>query len=66
MDLLQVGDGEDSGVGRVRADYSCSAERPDGLQGRSESSGNSSHRKPSKSFQRRGRHAGNPGSCGTY
>ena len=42
--------------------YSWSTERPDGLLGRSENSGNSNDEKLSKSFHRAGRHAGNPGS----
>lgn len=35
-------------------------------QGQSENSGNSNDEKPSESFRRAGRHAGNPGSCGNY
>lgn len=59
-----MGDVKGSGVSdRERVDDSSSTERPDGLQGRSENSGNSNDEEPSKSFQRAGRHAGNPGSC---
>lgn len=42
--------------------HSCSADRPDGLPGRSENSGNSNDEQPSKSFQRADRRAGEPGS----
>lgn len=62
-----MGDVKGSGVcGRGRVDGSCGTERPDGLQGRSENSGNSNDENPSKSFQRAARRAGNPGSQGNY
>lgn len=51
-----------SGVSGRGGPTSCSTERPDGSQGRSENSGNSNDEKPSKSFQSAGRHAGNSGS----